>query len=316
MILLLGCVAGDVFYVRSGEADLYVELSGPTDRAIVLLLHGGPGGGSQAYELGTWDSRITERYAIAFHDQRGTGRSQGAFDLDELTISQHVADVEAVADVLAALHPDTPLVAMGHSWGGLLGTAWLLDGRGHEQLDGWIEVDGAHDLPLTMQSCADMLVDEGEVRDEAFWDGAVEEARSYGGVEDTLGASSVNRLCQQAELYVDEIEPLDELDRGDLGAVVGTIPGLWQALVVSNAMFEEVLVADYSPRLRELTVPTLLVWGAWDFTVPTTLYDQALAGVGAEDLTGQVLERSGHSPMLNQPAEFAGTVLGWLDERF
>jgi pimeloyl-ACP methyl ester carboxylesterase len=61
-------------------------------------------------------------------------------------------------------------------------------------------------------------------------------------------------------------------------------------------------------RLRE--VPTLMVWGREDRIVPLEcgeLYRKAIAGARLE-----VIERCGHFPHLEKPAEFSRTLSGFL----
>jgi pimeloyl-ACP methyl ester carboxylesterase len=64
-------------------------------------------------------------------------------------------------------------------------------------------------------------------------------------------------------------------------------------------------------RLRELAMPTLLLWGDRD---TVTLYQHAL--VAARYLAdGQLvtLSRCGHAPFAERPDDFAHVLLTWLD---
>lgn len=67
----------------------------------------------------------------------------------------------------------------------------------------------------------------------------------------------------------------------------------------------------FARRLRELTMPTLLMWGDQD---TTTLYADAL--LAARSLgPGHLVAFTGcgHSPFLERPEDFARTLLTWLD---
>jgi hypothetical protein len=68
-----------------------------------------------------------------------------------------------------------------------------------------------------------------------------------------------------------------------------------------------------------LQAPVLVVMGRHDYVVPPPLWDDALAGLGtgtgAGHVTYRVLERSGHTPQLEEPGAFDELLLEWLWER-
>ena len=67
---------------------------------------------------------------------------------------------------------------------------------------------------------------------------------------------------------------------------------------------------DFRARLRSLDIPTLIIVGARDF-----ICAPALAKLLHEAIPGSTLvtmERSGHMPHLEQPAEFATAVAAFL----
>ena len=69
---------------------------------------------------------------------------------------------------------------------------------------------------------------------------------------------------------------------------------------------------DFTPRLRELRMPVLLLWGADDPIMPVTLGRQLAAEIANAKLV--VLEGCGHLPTLEQPRESAAAILDFLQE--
>ncbi len=67
---------------------------------------------------------------------------------------------------------------------------------------------------------------------------------------------------------------------------------------------------DYSDRLSELRVPTLLVHGAEDPLVPIEWSETAAASI--PDATLEVLDRCGHWPPRERPAEFHDVLAAFL----
>jgi len=68
---------------------------------------------------------------------------------------------------------------------------------------------------------------------------------------------------------------------------------------------------DPRPRLASNTAPVLVLLGRYDYAVPYPLWD------GIEDriphVTRRRLERSGHFPMLEEPAAFDDAIIRWLE---
>jgi 4,5:9,10-diseco-3-hydroxy-5,9,17-trioxoandrosta-1(10),2-diene-4-oate hydrolase len=66
----------------------------------------------------------------------------------------------------------------------------------------------------------------------------------------------------------------------------------------------------FTPRLSQLTVPTLIIWGKQDRTIPVRHAYRAARLIPQAQLV--VLDRCRHMPMIEYPAEFSGYVLEFL----
>jgi pimeloyl-ACP methyl ester carboxylesterase len=66
-----------------------------------------------------------------------------------------------------------------------------------------------------------------------------------------------------------------------------------------------------APRLDDLTVPTLVVWGTADGLLPVQLGTRWVQLLPDARLV--LLEGAGHVPLLDRPAEFADLVTRFLD---
>lgn len=96
---------------------IYLEQSGNPEGKPVILLHGGPGGGSTPTLRRFHDP---EKYRIICFDQRGCGRSTPHAELRENTTWDLVADIEKIRTFL---HIDKWQV-FGGSWGSTLSLAY------------------------------------------------------------------------------------------------------------------------------------------------------------------------------------------------
>ena len=92
---------------------LYVEESGNPDGIPVLFVHGGPGGGTEAWHRQFFDP---QRYRIVLFDQRGCGRSTPHASLLDNTTWHLVDDMERIRLHLAI----DAWALFGGSWGSTL----------------------------------------------------------------------------------------------------------------------------------------------------------------------------------------------------
>lgn len=101
----------------SGGHELYFEQSGNPNGIPVIVVHGGPGGGSNPTMRRCHDP---DRYRIIMFDQRGCGRSTPHASLDSNTTWDLVADMEVIRKRLGIERWQL----FGGSWGSTLSIAY------------------------------------------------------------------------------------------------------------------------------------------------------------------------------------------------
>jgi len=96
---------------------IYVEQCGRPDGLPVVVLHGGPGGGSSPIMRRFFDPSV---YRIVLFDQRGCGRSRPHASVEANTTGHLVADIERIR-VLFGIRR---WIVFGGSWGATLALAY------------------------------------------------------------------------------------------------------------------------------------------------------------------------------------------------
>ena len=138
---------GDWFYLENAGAVMPVWVRGNTSSDVfVIFLHGGPGGSSLDLAISSAYKNLHKEYAFVYFDQRGSGASQGNAKPESLTVDQFVEDLQKLVHLIRYKYNNPALFLMGHSWGGSLGTAYLLETRSQQYISGWIEINGGHNL--------------------------------------------------------------------------------------------------------------------------------------------------------------------------
>lgn len=97
--------------------EIYYEVSGNPLGKPVMVLHGGPGGGSYPSLRRFHDPQV---YQIVLFDQRGAGKSKPQSELRENTTADLVADMEKLRKVLKF----DKMQVFGGSWGSTLALSY------------------------------------------------------------------------------------------------------------------------------------------------------------------------------------------------
>jgi pimeloyl-ACP methyl ester carboxylesterase len=73
-------------------------------------------------------------------------------------------------------------------------------------------------------------------------------------------------------------------------------------------------IAGIESHLSEIRVPTLVLWGSGDRITPVSNGERLAREIPGARL--EVVKEAWHMPWLNQPAETAQRILGFLDAAF
>ena len=293
--------ANEIFWVTNNGADMPVRVMGNTSsKVIVLMIHGGPGDGSFDYE-DTKTERLREKYAVAFWDQRNAGASAGNNNLNTLSLPQMINDLEVVVKVLKVRYAGADIFLCAHSFGGLLSAGYLVKDSNQTAVKGWIDIDGAHDYPLTNTLSRKMLIDtaQSEIDRSHYvleWQYILDYCNSHDPLSSYKVSSQVETYAHQAEYYMGiqqnyslsfAEDPFDELAN-------------YYTLNYSSAgidFLESLESVSYSNQLYKVETPALLLWGQYDFVVPAAVGENAMVNLGSAYKKMVLCPHSGHHPM-------------------
>lgn len=314
----------ETIYVRNQGADMPVYLRGNTEsNVVILIVHGGPGGTGLEYRLGLYAESLEEDYLMAYWDQRGQGMSQGHYAPEDVTIETLSDDMVAVVKTLQAKYPSASLFALGHSWGGTLGTHFMISGDNQYLLKGWIEADGAHDIPKLNRDAIPMFIAEANTQiglgnHVSDWQFILDWASAVDTNQITLEqGNEINDYAGQVEEWLTEDGIL--LEGEDGGYYESTLAGPTNPLITNitgnhtSDLLTPVEYLSMTQDLYKIQIPTLILWGKYDFVVPPTLGYDAYNLIGSSQKTLVIFDESGHSPMDNEWEKFANEVKGFVE---
>jgi proline iminopeptidase len=268
------------------DTSLYVEVIGHGDP--LLLMHGGPGLDHVSL---TPFRALADRHTVVFYDHRCNGRSTGA-PVTSMTWENLTADADALREELGFER----WAVLGHSFGGQVALEYAL--RYPERVSRLVLLDTAGDARWAQENAAQVLAGRG------FGAKTVAVARRF--YNGRIAAKDFVRASFRLMPAYDHRFSLVRLAREML-------EGGWRQEMRPDALiFGGQMMRGWSVmgRLAEIGVPTLVVAGRDDFLFPPE--SQALLAAGIPNARLRIIERAGHNPQAERPAETIGAVAEFL----
>ena len=313
----------DTFFLRHKNADMPVNIYGNgSEKVFLIILHGGPGDQGLGYRITPFVEEIEKNNAVVYFDQRGSGSSQGNYSKKDLSVDLMAEDVLALAKLIKAKYGnDSKLFLMGHSWGGTLGTATLL--KNQNPFLGWIEVCGGHNMfggyelykQLLPQTANEQIVLGNSVD---FWQNIIDEVKNIGPDYSTENHLALNTLANStgSVLAQDGIINKSQVELADKTPISNGLLNIWNMRKTGKILdFQEGLnLIDFTNRLNEITIPSLVLWGKHDLTVPLALGIEAYDNLGSSEKDIFIFEKSAHGPMNTEPDLFANKMIEFINK--
>jgi proline-specific peptidase len=269
------------------DVSLFVEVVG---RGYPLvLMHGGPGADH-------WTMlpfrRLADRFTLVFYDHRCNGRSEGA-SVSSMTWENLTADADALRQKLGF----DRWAVLGHSFGGQVALEYAL--RYPDSLSHLVLLDTGGDSRWSQHNAADLLAKRGYSPEK------VELVRRWFNGE--FERNEMFRILMRiGEAYYHH--PSLRLLARDV------IHGAWRTKLRPEALIfaGRHLARGWTvmDRLGEITVPTLVMAGRDDFVFPPEHQLELAAGIPNARL--RIIERAGHDPHSEQPAEVMEAVSDFI----
>ncbi len=311
----------EVYYVRIGDAYLPVYTLGMADtEKVILFVHGGPGLSSVFYTHMPFFQKLSKEYTIFFWDQRGAGGSRGHSDKSSITINQFVKDMDVVYNSIKAKLPNTKIYVMGHSYGGMVGGAYVT--QYNDKVEASMFIEPAFNVQQINQIASDLMLNNIieyltkplDKKEEKYW----REAKLF----------YENHKKINAHIYITHAKYVDAWDKAHgRGQMSEYLKSHFWDLMVDNILedlsvliqLQEVLIqledngenernlsTDPVFGLTKITRPMLLVTSEQDYMVPpqTSIdgYNHLNGGVPNPKSEHISYPNASHNPFL-QPAK-------------
>jgi pimeloyl-ACP methyl ester carboxylesterase len=310
---------GDWFYLESEGAIMPVWVTGnKSSNIFILYLHGGPGQSAMGEKPMSGVPRLEQDYAIVYWDQRGSGISQGNAKPESLTIEQCLEDLWKLVHLIRNKYNNPSLFLMGNSWGGTLGTAYLLDSTNQQYISGWIDIDGDHDWESSIKLSADWVKNAAleKIANEenvGHWENELE---WYNNATPSWDSGFVER-------HYDNLYDLNGITYS-FSLTINYLDYLNTPMTFSYPMNNDYIDKNFilpttlnmHPEMHKILVPALILWGRHDGILPVELGQTAFDsfGTNANDKYLYVFENSAHTPHIEEQDLFIEKVRVFIEK--
>lgn len=275
-------------WVRVDGATLHYVVEGAGVPALVI--------GSCVYYPRTFSRPLRESLRLAFVDVRHFAEREPAYDPARITLDTYLRDLEAVRERAGFERG----VVIGHSHHGNLALEYA---RRFPSRASHVVLIGSP--PVEVRRV-------GQAAD-AYWEAHASGERKAALREGHAALDAGRRAAMSpadawvAEYVADGARYWYDAER-DASCLWRGVPVDLDAVARFRGFFADGYELAWDPgRMR---APVLVVMGRHDYAVPHTLWDDARPRL--PPLAYHLLERSGHTPQLEEPERFDRVLLDWL----
>lgn len=310
--------AEDFFYFERDNSQMPVWVKGnKNSNDILLLLHGGPGYTSANFV--NYFKSFEDQYLVVYWDQRGSGASLGNIKDEDIKVDKFVEDTHILINILKKKYSDRGIFLLGHSWGGTLGTYYLTAHPTDNNVKGWIYVAGGHNNKTAKALSIDYVLKYAEEQinsntDVTYW----KEVKDWYNKNPKITAENISThsgYVTKAKGYYHKKEFSDKS-----GADWFTQPNSLYAMAINSnkipKLLPEIFDNDLTDKMSNITVPTIILWGKYDGTLPLPMAQDAYDAIGTSTSNKSIVifEESAHYPFVEENEKFVTALKDFLNK--
>ena len=274
--------------IPAGDSELYYREVG--EGRPIIVLHGATAAFDHKYLLPKMD-QLSSSFRLVYYDQRGRGKSAGHVESQMIGIESEVEDLDCVRRYFQF----DSLALLGHSWGGLLAMEYAIhhpDRVSH----------------IILMNTAPASHDDWLLTEENFADTKeIEDSPKYKEHDPDAVAERERVFFRPALRRPEDLESLLENMLSGL-----TRERILQADKIGDRLWAETYLSsgyDLLPKLRQLSIPALIIHGDYDF-VPLACVTRIAEAIPGARLV--VLKETGHFAYIESMDEVRNEMVNFF----
>lgn len=287
--------ANEGYFTGADGVRLFYRKVG-TGKNLLVLLHGGPGSNMNS----VWPDLepLAKKFIVLMYDQRGGGRSELIKDGDNLRFTDHVRDLEALRQHFGLKR----MVLVGESWGAGLAALYAME---HPDRVSRLVLIGP--IPPSRALITRRFGKTDERID--FSKNLAEYRQALPTVPDPVALCRKFFGIYMTALFYDQTD----ISRRRGSSCDAPPEAVRNYIVVNDSTLRSLGEYDYTPKLRQLRTPALIVEGAQSIPTLEGVRAWAEAMPNARLL---LLSNSGHYPQVERAELFFPAVEQFLSGRW
>ena len=280
---------------------------------VLLYLHGGPGSFESlfAYEL---DEMWGDMFTHVHWDQRGAGktlRRNGKTGMPE-SVDQMMNDLHGIVEHLQRKYKTDKIAILGHSWGSLLGSLYVL--KHPENVLLYIGVGQVVSMMENERTAYREILETARKAGNQKHIQILERMGDYPPDDPERLLKLLPRMRKIQEAYDDG--PVSGSGMGKMFMAIRRSPSFqWGDLVsflrimkANRPLLIQMLSFDLRDYPTHYEVPLHYILGAEDNITPTSLGKAYYDTIDAPCKTIAIVPEAGHNPMYERPAKFSAAL--------
>ncbi|MGL5380242.1 alpha/beta fold hydrolase [Clostridium sp.] len=308
-------------YVNLGGIEQYVQIRGEdSSNPFVIFLHGGPGN-TMTPTAFDYQRYLQSEYTFVNWDQRGCGRTYyNNEDLDvktELSMDILLNDLDNLVDYIRNKFNKDKVIIMGHSWGALLGSKYILDHP--EKVSNYIGVGQVVSLKDGYIYSADQAIIKANENGDKEIANKLQNVKNIFENTSKVEEFDFNNFVQMQQYTMKYNRYKGELSTFKMISTILTSPYLsikdLQWFFKSNnpdtllklqepllqKCFFELGINDFGNKYE---VPVNYITGEYDVSTPVGILEPYYNAVEAPEKSLTIIPNAGHLVFMENPEEF------------
>lgn len=316
------CYAGNP---KGVDEEVYVPLNGQeqyllirgadVENPVIIYLHGGPAS-PDSTDSYTFTRYLTDEYTVVCWDQRGCGNTyyqnrEKDPDNATATFEQAQEDLDKLVDYVCDRFGKTKVIIMGHSYGTVLGSEYVLEHP--EKVSVYVGIGQVLSLQagesVSYEDACKVAESRGE--DTTKLTEAYEKLQQDNSAQNLMNLHKVTTTYHQAPREKSVIWGFFTSPCLSINAVkwqAKAMVSLEKYVALNQPLMDYTFNVNLLEKRMDYQVPVLLISGSCDWITPVKCAEEYLDAIEAPEKKMTLLEGCGHSPHFDTPEEF-GKVL-------
>jgi pimeloyl-ACP methyl ester carboxylesterase len=315
------------YVMLNGQEQYILTMGHDISNPVIISLHGGPGIPTTVFDY-CWIDHLTDEYTVISWDQRGCGRTyyhNASTDPDNSTVSfeQAMNDLDALVDHARNTYKQDKVVIIGHSYGTMLGSRYVLDhpekvsayiGIGQEVIEEDMYVY-THDYEDALAKAKAAGNDTGEM--ENAYRKLINDPTVA-----NMSALSNSTLKYHSPKVTKDVSTAALIFSPYLGVDDAGWYGVFLLSQIGNTVYEDLekplidCLLDFNAYKgnTDFQMPVLFISGSEDWACPVGPIEEYYDVITAPQKQMYLVDGCGHSPQGQLPEEFSKAVKEFLEQ--